>query len=83
MMNLSSFGKKKNYILEEGRPVPFLVKLGVMTKEGKVIAPKYDKFRQINRFLEFIKDIVPEVISLSTNNQSEKNLFILLNRFLI
>lgn len=74
MMNLSSFGKKKNYILEEGRPVPFLVKLGVMTKEGKVIAAKYDKFRQINRFLEFIKDIVPEVISLSTNNQSEKNL---------
>lgn len=70
MMNLSSFGKKKNYILEEGRPVPFLVKLGVMTKEGKVIAPKYDKFRQINRFLEFIKDIVPEVISLSKNNEN-------------
>lgn len=56
--------RKKNYILEEGKPVPFLVKLGVMTKEGKVIAQKYEKFRQINRFLEFVKDIVPELQKL-------------------
>ncbi|MBQ9494152.1 MAG: SAM-dependent methyltransferase [Treponema sp.] len=53
--------RTKNYLLPEGTPVPFLVMLGVMTTEGKVIAAKYDKFRQINRFLEFIDDIVPHV----------------------
>jgi len=52
---------KKNYLIEEGVPVPFLVLLGVMTDEGKVISSRYDKFRQINRFLEFIDDILPEV----------------------
>ena len=56
--------KKKNYILEEGRPVPFLVLLGVMNSDGKVIASKYDKFRQINRFLEFVDDILNDVIEL-------------------
>lgn len=53
--------KKKNYILEEGVPVPFLQDLGVMNAEGRVIKAKYDKFRQINRFLEFIEDILPEL----------------------
>lgn len=52
--------KKKNYLLPEGRPVPFLVLLGIMNDEGKVISSRYDKFRQINRFLEFINDILPE-----------------------
>ncbi len=50
--------RKKQYLLEEGVPVPFMVKLGVMNKEGKVLAPKYDKFRQINRYLEMIEDVV-------------------------
>ena len=51
---------KKNYLLPEGVPVPFLVLLGIMNDEGKVISSRYDKFRQINRFLEFIDDILPE-----------------------
>ena len=46
--------RKKRYILEEGIPVPFLQDLGVMTKEGKIVRTRYDKFRQINRFLEFL-----------------------------
>ena len=54
-----SHNRTKQYLLPEGEPVPFLVKLGVMTPEGKVVKAKYDKFRQINRFLEFIEDICP------------------------
>lgn len=53
--------RTKNYILAEGIPVPFLVLLGIMTPDGKVIAAKYSKFRQINRFLEYIRDILPAV----------------------
>lgn len=51
--------RRKHYILQEGIPVPFLVDLGVQTKEGKIIHAKYDKFKQINRFLEFVQDILP------------------------
>jgi SAM-dependent methyltransferase len=51
--------KQKNYILKEGTPLPFLIDLGVMTKEGLVVKAKSDKFKQINRFLEFIEDILP------------------------
>jgi len=53
--------RSKKYILEEGKPVGFLIDLGVMTAEGKVVNQKYDKFKQINRFLEFIEDILPQL----------------------
>lgn len=56
-----SHNRKKSYILEEGKPVDFLVDLGVMTKEGKVVHKKYDKYRKINRFLEFIEDVLPHL----------------------
>ena len=51
--------RQKKYLMPEGTPLPFLIELGVMTPLGKVIASKYDKFKQINRYLEFIDDIVP------------------------
>lgn len=56
-----SHNREKTYIIPEGVPVPFLVDLGVMTKEGQIVKAKYDKFRQINRFLEFIQDILPSL----------------------
>lgn len=53
--------RKKKYILEEGKPVPFLVDLGVMSQNGKIIHAKYDKFKQINRYLEFVDDILEQL----------------------
>ena len=53
--------RSKKYILEEGKPVGFLIDLGVMTADGKIVNQKYDKFKQINRFLEFIEDILPQL----------------------
>jgi SAM-dependent methyltransferase len=47
--------------LEEGIVVPFLQDLGVMTQDGKIVRTKMDKFRQINRFLEFVEDILPQL----------------------
>jgi SAM-dependent methyltransferase len=53
--------RKKQYLLEEGKPVPFLVELGVMTPDGAVRKSRYDKFRQVNRFLELVDDVVPSL----------------------
>lgn len=53
--------RQKNYIWKEGEPIPFLARLGVMNSDGKVFAAKQDKFRQINRFLEMIDDILPHL----------------------
>lgn len=58
---LLTHNRKKKYILQEGIPIPFLVDLGVMTKEGKVVHAKYDKFKQINRYLEFVEDILEKL----------------------
>lgn len=49
-VNDLSHNRTKHYILEEGIPVPFLIDLGVMNTKGDVLKPRYDKFRQINRF---------------------------------
>ena len=68
--NVASHNRQKRYILEEGKPVAFLEDLGVMTADGKVVRSRYDKFRQINRFLEFIEDILPRL------NKSRENVII-------
>lgn len=52
-----SHNRTKKYLIPEGKPVDFLIELGVMNKDGYIIKAKYDKFRQINRFLEYIDDI--------------------------
>ena len=56
-----SHNREKQYILREGCPVDFLVGLGVQTPDGRITKNKYDKFRQINRFLEFIEDVLPNL----------------------
>ena len=53
--------RTKHYILEEGKPVDFLVGLGVQTLDGRVTRARFDKFRQINRYLEFIEDVIDEL----------------------
>lgn len=51
-----SHNRKKNYLLDPETPYPFLIRLGVQTADGKVKKQKYDKFKQINRFIEYIHD---------------------------
>jgi SAM-dependent methyltransferase len=56
-----SHNRTKQYILPEGEPVDFLIRLGVQTPDGRITKNRYDKFRQINRYLEFIEDILEEL----------------------
>lgn len=51
--------RAKRYILQEGTPYPFLVELGVMNSSGKVLAKRYHKFRQLNKYLEVVEDCLP------------------------
>ncbi|MEG3030118.1 MAG: methyltransferase, partial [Oscillospiraceae bacterium] len=52
--NIALHNKQKNYILNEGEHIDFLTYLGVMTKDNKVVKSKYNKFRQINKYLELL-----------------------------
>ncbi|MCR5684790.1 MAG: SAM-dependent methyltransferase [Lachnospiraceae bacterium] len=58
---VSAQNRAKNYIIPEGEPADFLVELQVMNKDGYVVKARYDKFRQINRYLEFVRDIADEL----------------------
>ena len=60
--------RKKNYILKENEIIPPLIDMGVMTKEGKINPSMYDKFKQINRFVEVVDDIISGI------NQKEINI---------
>lgn len=66
-ITIESNNKKKKYILEEGMIIPPLIDLGVFTKEGKIINAKYDKYKQINRFIEMIDDVIKNYQSDSLN----------------
>ncbi|HHT96505.1 MAG TPA: SAM-dependent methyltransferase [Clostridiales bacterium] len=58
---LITHNRNKRYIINDGQKVDFLIRLGVMNKDGKVFSKKYDKFRQINRYLEMVEDIIPKI----------------------
>ncbi len=53
--------RRKRHLLPEGEPVPFLVELGVQTPDGRVRSQRRAKFRQVNRFVELVDDIVPRL----------------------
>lgn len=56
-----SHNRKKQYLLDETVVHPFLVRLGVQSESGKIVKQKYDKFKQINRFVEFVEDCLPHL----------------------
>lgn len=63
-----SHNRKKSYIIEDGEAVDFLIRLGVMNENGKVVSKRYDKFRQINRFLEMVADVISKIDKDKTLN---------------
>lgn len=66
-ITIETNNKKKKYLLEEGMIVPPLVDLGVFTKDVKIVNSRYDKFKQINRFIEMVDDVLKNYPSESLN----------------
>lgn len=57
----TSHDRKKAYLIPDGVPCPFLIAQGVMRPDGRVLASMQHKFRQVNRFLEFVNDVYPSL----------------------
>ena len=76
--NSNKHNKKKQYILNEGNKIDFLIELGLMSVEGKILKSSYNKFKQINKYLEFIdtehtpKNILIRAIKSKSSNLKEK-----------
>lgn len=66
-IEISGNNRKKKYILEEGMDIPVFTELGIFTKEGKVSHAMYDKFKQINRFVEMVDDVLKNYSRPSIN----------------
>lgn len=60
---VEAHNREKQYLIPVGVPCPFLTEIGVMTASGQVRPSMYHKFRQINRFLEFVEDVLPSLPS--------------------
>lgn len=60
-LNIENHNKKKQYMINENEPCEFLTLLGVMNQKGQVYAKKYDKFKQINKFLEIVDDSLKDI----------------------
>ena len=61
IVNISTQNKIKNYLLNENNKYPFLVELGIQSQNGKILKDKYNKFKQINKYLEFIDSAIKEL----------------------
>lgn len=57
--NTLMHNREKKYILDGNKPIDFLIDLGIQTKDGSICKSRYDKFKQINRYLEFVRDVLP------------------------
>ena len=62
-VEIKSHNRKKKYFLNEGERIDFLISLGLMSEEGKILKNSYSKFKQINKYLEFIDETIDELIS--------------------
>ncbi|GMO40728.1 MAG: SAM-dependent methyltransferase [Treponemataceae bacterium] len=71
----TAHNRAKHTLIPEGEPAPFLVHLGVMTPDGAVIASKRKKFRQMNRFLEYVDDMFSRRVSSAQGTRDAQKLF--------